>query len=406
MARYLAYTSPARGHLYPIVPTLLELRRRGHEVHVRTLASEVEALQAEGLQAGAIAPAIEGAPLDDWKAATPQEGLARVLVTFADRAKREVPDLQRAIEQVDPDVLLVDITTVGAAAVAEAQSIPWAQSIPLFQHFSFGPEAPAELTFVPFAIDPMAGIEVLNAPRRQLGLAPLAGLDEVWRAPLHLYYTAKPFELEGLVLPPSFRLVGPGVWEPSVQTPEWLEEIGEPLVLVSASSELQRDEGLIEAALPAMRTDDVRVVVTTAAHDPRRFPAPAHARVTRWLPHGPVLQKAACVVCHGGMGITQKALAAGVPVCIVPFGRDQFEVAKRVTAAGAGTMIPPEVLNPGSLRAAIHQAILMRDGAQRIAAVFARAGGASAAAEALESLLVSPPEASQLRRSLDPSTAG
>ena len=25
MARYLAYTSPARGHLYPIVPTLLEL---------------------------------------------------------------------------------------------------------------------------------------------------------------------------------------------------------------------------------------------------------------------------------------------------------------------------------------------------------------------------------------------
>ena len=30
MARYLAYTSPARGHLYPIVPTLRELRRRGH----------------------------------------------------------------------------------------------------------------------------------------------------------------------------------------------------------------------------------------------------------------------------------------------------------------------------------------------------------------------------------------
>jgi MGT family glycosyltransferase len=155
-----------------------------------------------------------------------------------------------------------------------------------------------------------------------------------------------------------------------------------------------------------MRTDDVRVVVTTAAHDPQRFQAPANARVTRWLPHGPVLQKAACVVCHGGMGITQKALAAGVPVCIVPFGRDQFEVAKRVTAAGAGTMVPPEVLNPGSLRGAIRQAILMRDGAQRIAAVFARAGGASAAAEALESLLASPPEAGQLQRSLDPSTAG
>ena len=41
----------------------------------------------------------------------------------------------------------------------------------------------------------------------------------------------------------------------------------------------------------------------------------------------PILEIAACVVCHGGMGITQKALAAGVPVCAVPFGRDQPEVA-------------------------------------------------------------------------------
>ena len=37
MSRYLAYTTPARGHLYPIVPTLVQLRRRGHEVAVRTL---------------------------------------------------------------------------------------------------------------------------------------------------------------------------------------------------------------------------------------------------------------------------------------------------------------------------------------------------------------------------------
>ena len=42
MARLLAYTSPARGHLYPIVPILLELQRRGHEIGLRTLASQVE----------------------------------------------------------------------------------------------------------------------------------------------------------------------------------------------------------------------------------------------------------------------------------------------------------------------------------------------------------------------------
>ena len=43
--KILAYTSPSKGHLYPLMPTLLELRRRGHQVAVRTLASEVELLK-------------------------------------------------------------------------------------------------------------------------------------------------------------------------------------------------------------------------------------------------------------------------------------------------------------------------------------------------------------------------
>src|ERR1700682_2603514 len=166
MSRYLAYTSPARGHLYPIVPTLLELRDRGHEVHVRTLASELPALEAVGLHAGPIAPAIEQAPLTDFEAATPPEGLEKAFGTFTERATHEVPDLRRAIAEVDPDGLLIDVTTVGAAALAEAESLPWAQWIPLFQHFSFDPSVPSVVTYVPFGIDPSAGIEVLNEPRR------------------------------------------------------------------------------------------------------------------------------------------------------------------------------------------------------------------------------------------------
>jgi UDP:flavonoid glycosyltransferase YjiC (YdhE family) len=117
---------------------------------------------------------------------------------------------------------------------------------------------------------------------------------------------------------------------------------------------------------------------------------PANARVERWLPHGPVIRKAACVVCHGGMGITQRALAAAVPVCVVPFGRDQSEVAGRVTAVGAGTQIRPDALTPTTLRSAIHDAMTLRAGAEQVAAGFVRAGGAPAAAGAVESLLTTP----------------
>ena len=59
MSRILAYTSPARGHLFPVVPILDELRSRGHQVTVRTLASQVEAMRDRGFDVARIDPAIE-----------------------------------------------------------------------------------------------------------------------------------------------------------------------------------------------------------------------------------------------------------------------------------------------------------------------------------------------------------
>ena len=102
--------------------------------------------------------------------------------------------------------------------------------------------------------------------------------------------------------------------------------------------------------------------------------------------HGPLLARAACVVCHGGMGATQKALAAGVPVCVVPFGRDQPEVARRVELAGAGTRLPSSRLRPDRLRAAVRKAMACKAGAERIAAAFS-ATGPGTAADALDELL-------------------
>lgn len=116
MARYLVYTSPARGHLYPVVPTLEELRRRGHEVVVRTLSSEVELLRELGFEAEAIDPAIERREIDDWRARTPIGALQASLRGFFERARYDGPDLRRAIEAKRPHVLLVDINTWGAMA--------------------------------------------------------------------------------------------------------------------------------------------------------------------------------------------------------------------------------------------------------------------------------------------------
>jgi UDP:flavonoid glycosyltransferase YjiC (YdhE family) len=93
------------------------------------------------------------------------------------------------------------------------------------------------------------------------------------------------------------------------------------------------------------------------------------------------------------MGITQKALAAGVPVCVVPFGRDQLEVARRVEIAGAGTRLPAPRLSTTRLRSAILEATARRDGAKRVARALAQAGGPGAAADLLEGVLGRQPSA-------------
>src|SRR3712207_5894313 len=132
MARYLVYSSPARGHLYPVVPTLEELRRRGHEVVVRTLSSEVELLRELGFEAAPIDPAIERKEHADWRARTPIGSLQDNLNVFFERARYEGPDLRGAIEEEHPDVLLIDINTWGAMAAAESAGMPWATWCPYF----------------------------------------------------------------------------------------------------------------------------------------------------------------------------------------------------------------------------------------------------------------------------------
>lgn len=406
MARILAYTSPARGHLFPLVPILGELRARGHDVAIRTLAGGVDTATAEGFRAAAIDPAIEAIELDDWRASNARASLARSTAAFAARAIHEVPDLRAAIDAERPDVLVVDVNSWGAQAVAEASGIPYAVFCPYPVPLS-SPDAPpfglglrpahnilgrARDAFARPLVMGMLGranLPKVNRIRDGVGLPPLSNLDELFRRPpLMLYLTAEPFEYPRRDWPASFVLVGPCSWEPPSEAPAWLDGISAPIVLVTTSSELQGDARLVQAALDGLADEPVFVVATLPAGDPGAIRVPANARVERFVPHGPVLRRAAIAVTHGGMGATQKALAMGVPVVAVPFGRDQPEVARRVEVAGAGVRLPSSKATPERLRDAVRRAMTMRAGAQRIADAYQAAGGAQAAANAVEQRLI------------------
>ena len=403
MSKILVYTSPARGHLYPLIPTLEELRRRGHTVVVRTLRSELERVRALGLAAEPISSAVEDRAIDDWKMRSPPAAMLAALRTFVDRAPHEIADVREALKSEDPDLLFTDINCWGAAAAAEHSRRPWAVFAPYFLPLQVPGSPPFGMGLAPASgwlghlrdgllwsvVNRLYNrvLPQVNAMRAEAGVDRYHRLtDFANRAPCVISYTAEPFEYPR-AWPANVHLVGPGLWEPPAEEMRGNPD-DRPLVLVTCSTEFQNDGALIEMALAALASEPVRVLVTTASLDPALFKAPPKARVERFVPHGPVLQQAACVVCHGGMGITQKALAAGVPVCVVPFGRDQLEVARHVEVAGAGTRLLPAKMTAERLRAAISRAMTLTAGAKRVAEGFRRAGGAPAAASLLEGLMV------------------
>ena len=230
MARVLAYTSPARGHLYPLVPILDVLASRGHEIAIRTLASEVALMQDRGFAAAPIASIVEDLVHDDYKARTPQGSLKRGVAKFAARAKYEIPDLRAAIDAEQPDVILVDAMSWGASAAAAAWDGPWAQwfpyplPVPSRDVPPFGPGlTPAagplgrlrDRALRPLMLSSMEKVFLpsVNAARDSVAQPPFASITEMFTAaPLLLYMTAEPFEYPRSDWPASVRMVGPCCW--------------------------------------------------------------------------------------------------------------------------------------------------------------------------------------------------
>ena len=325
---------------------------------------------------------------------------------FNARAEFDAPDLSGAIRDEDPDAVIVDINSWGAMAAAERWGSPWAVFCPYplalrsSQVPPFGPGlAPArgplgrarDAALRPLVLRTLgnAMLPPLNDVRSGLGLPALRRVDDFFaRPPLLIYLTAEPFEYHRDDWPENIAMVGPCDWEPPATEPQWLADVDRPIVLVTTSSEFQDDGGLVRTALAALADQPVHVVATVPAGDPTAFDVPGNAHVERFLPHGLLLDRAACAVTHGGMGATQKALVRGVPVCVVPHGRDQFEVARRVEVAAAGTRIPARRLTTDRLRSGVLQAMTMREGARRVAAGYAAGGGPAAAASAVESTLL------------------
>lgn len=407
MAVILAYGSPALGHLLPTAALLAELVRRGHDVHLRTMSAGVSTMRSAGVHAEPVDPAIEAIAGNDWEARNALGVLKLSIDVLCRRAVLEVDDFRRAVNAIRPDAVIVDANCWGALSAADAGNIPWL----LFSPFTPYLRSRGVPPFGP-GLRPLPGIAGdirdagvrrivrhvfdrpmlphINAIRAELGVSPVTSVDGfIRRAPLVLAVGGEPFEYPHPGWAGLVHHIGACAFEPTpTATPEWIDAIDRPMVLVNTSSLRQADDVLGRIALRALANEDVHVVATFPAGIPADLPRPANATVCRFVPHAAILDKASCAITHGGMGTTLKALDRGVPVCVVPFARDQAEVARRVEVARCGTRLAAKRLTAERLRAEVGAAMTMIDGARRVAAGFAATGGVARGADLIERRLL------------------
>ncbi|MCP3889751.1 MAG: hypothetical protein GY702_12880 [Desulfobulbaceae bacterium] len=183
-------------------------------------------------------------------------------------------------------------------------------------------------------------------------------LPHVKTADLVLHATDRQFDICAGELPGHHKYVGPMFWEISGNEQELLNSSGPPWVLITLSTSPQPgDMDIVRAALKPLEQMNVCVLVTLApSHGKDELGrVPANVHVTGYLAHSKILPLCCMVISHAGHGIVMKAMMYGVPMVLVPWGRDQPGVAVRARRMGVATVVPREECGVTALTDAIRK---------------------------------------------------
>jgi UDP:flavonoid glycosyltransferase YjiC (YdhE family) len=321
----------AGGDLQPLVAGALGVRERRHRISFIGDRSVARALIALDLDVQVLPPEHDLGPrlaaaIRNAMAETGGDIVAAgpiVEQRMAEWAEQVAEPIGRAIAERQPDAVVTSLFGVEVIQRA-APSCPWAV---INSTFYLGPNAPRPL-------EEDIGVRAIPLLRRYAGL--------VTAADMVLHATDQVFDFCFEHLPSGHHYVGPlGIWEPPIEPLAYLDEPGDPWVLVSISSQFQDDVPLAQAALRALADKPVRVVVTLGPdHKPQEMTeVPANAHVEQTVSHAAVLQRGALLVSHAGHGSVMKALWYGRPMVLMPWGRDQPGVAARARALGVADIV-------------------------------------------------------------------
>jgi len=345
--KILFTTLRTTSHFLPLVPFLQACRRRGHEVAVAApvdLADKVAATGAAFFAFGHPGDAGLG-PLWARIGSLPEEERVAVVIgeLFAGAcAGAALPGLLETVQRFQPSIIVRESQEYAAVIVGDKLRIP---------HVRVAITAASrDAELLSYAVP------WIEKHREVFGAPPDPGGASIANEPvLTLFPTA--FGAPQFAHAEFLRFRAPRAAAPPL--PDWWPGgAGDPFVYVTlgtvaGSMDAVRD--MYRTVLAALAGLPLRVLFTVGAALPVESlgDVPANVHVERFVPQDDVLPHARAVLCHGGSGTVLGALAAGVPLVVVPMFADQPDNAARVADAGAGIAVPQHGARPEDLRQAL-----------------------------------------------------
>jgi len=373
---------PQDGHLRPMLPLARALVAAGHEVVVASGAGVAGTVAAAGLELGVVCP-----DLGDWfgrlaarTRGQPGAGLA------PDQVERYfVPRLFAEIG--------LDLMADGLADLVRDRSVdlvvyePFAPAAPLV---AAAARRPAVEHGIGLPFDPLVAELVRDAVTPAWAAAGLPPPDP------------SPGALALDVCPPTLAGIQPSVGRRQPMRPAPLPATHplpvdlpypqRPLVYVTLGTFSNDAVDVFRLVLRALADLPVSVLVT--AGDDELADAvgdvPGNAVVTGFVPQAAILPHCAVVVHHAGAGTTFGLLAHGRPSLALPQSADNFSIARRLAATGAGRVLMPGAVGEDAVRAAVQELLAepaYRTAATRLAAEIAGMPAPGDVVPALQTLI-------------------
>lgn len=418
--KILIASTPATGHLNPLLAIARILMAEGHEVAFLSGSVLRDRIESIGAKFHAFPP---GADFDlrDFASVAPElksmpPGLDWLRVAmervFVDSIPAQHKGLQQAIRDCAAEIVIGDDTLFGVLPMllgSRSKRPPVVLCGTSFLHWRREDGAPHFVGLPPattkqqrddYAVmyrehdrlvyQPVA--DRLNRSLAALGVGPLSMplFDSVVElADAYLQLTVPSFEFPRDI-PPSVHFVGtPPMIPGQAPLPSWADDLdgSRNVVLVTQGTLANHNFGLvIGPTLQALANEPDLLVVATAGGRPIDAipgPIPANARLSQYLPFEWILPKVDVFVTNGGYGSVNQAMSFGIPLVTAGLTEDKADVNARVAWSGVGIDLASNEPTPQALREAVRTVLDKPDYRRRAAAIADEFAGIDTQSEVL-----------------------